>query len=335
MDKKKILVLATGGMIASEISDMGLKPHVSVQDIISGSIPSDDLYQIDAQDILTLDSSNIQPEEWQIIAEKIAALYESYDGIVITHGTDTMAYTASALSFMLSDLPVPVVITGSQLPYFHPLTDATDNIRCAVAMAATGIPGIFLAFNRKVMLGCRAVKIRTSGFDAFDSINYPLIAAITSDGLEIAKQYIPDIQRGPFRLQKELCTDVFLLKMTPGMNPHIFDLLQDSDYKAILIEAFGSGGMHYIHRDMYKKIAELKQANIAVVLTTQCLYEKSDLSKYEVGQMAVESGVISAVDMTSEAAITKLMWVLTKTKTVEEVRAYFNKNIAGEVTVSL
>lgn len=335
MAKNKILVLATGGTIASEISDMGLKPNISVKDIISGSIPNGDLYEIDAQDILTLDSSNIQPEEWQVIAEKVVALYEGYDGIVITHGTDTMAYTSSALSYMLSNLPVPVVITGSQLPYLHPLTDATDNIRCAMAMAATGIPGVYLAFNRKVILGCRAVKIRTSGFDAFDSINYPLIGSITSDGLEIAKQYIPDIPRESFHLQKELCTDVFLLKMTPGMNPHIFDLLKDSHYKGILIEAFGSGGMHYIHRDMYKKIAELKKANIAVVLTTQCLYEKSDLSKYEVGQMAVESGVISAIDMTSEAAITKLMWVLAKTSQVEEVRDYFGKNIAGEVAVAV
>ena len=333
MDKKKILVLATGGTIASEISDMGLKPHTSVQDIISGSIPNIDLYDIDAHDILTLDSSNIQPEEWQIIAEKVAAFYEGYDGIVITHGTDTMAYTASALTYMLSGIPVPVVMTGSQLPYFHPLTDATDNIRCAVAMAATGIPGVFIAFNRKVMLGCRAVKIRTSGFDAFDSINYPLVASITSDGLEISKQYIPDIPQREFRLQTELCTDVFLLKITPGMNPHIFDLLKDSDYKGILIEAFGAGGMHYIHRDLYKKLSELKQSNIAVVLTTQCLYEKSDLSKYEVGKMAVESGVISAIDMTSEAAITKLMHILARTSDVDVVREFFNRNIAGEVTL--
>jgi len=334
MAKKKILVLATGGTIASEISDRGLKPHTSVKDIIDGSIPNMDLYEIDARDILTLDSSNIQPEEWQMIAQRVAELYEGYDGVVITHGTDTMAYTASALTYMLSNIPLPVVITGSQLPYFHPLTDATDNIRCAVAMAATGIPGVFLAFNRKVMLGCRAVKIRTSGFDAFDSINYPLIGNITSDGLEIARQYIPDTQTESFHLQKDLCTDVFLLKMTPGMNPHIFDLLKDSDYKGILIEAFGAGGMHFIHRDMYKKIAELKNANIAVVLTTQCLYEKSDLSKYEVGKMAVDSGVISAIDMTSEAAITKLMWVLARTSDVDVVRAYFNKNIAGEVSIS-
>ena len=333
MVKKKILVLATGGTIASEISDRGLKPHTSVQDIISGSIQDTSLYEFDAQDILTLDSSNIQPEEWQMIAEKVAELYEGYDGVVITHGTDTMAYTASALTYMLSNIPLPVVITGSQLPYFHPLTDATDNIRCAVAMASTGIPGVFLAFNRKVMLGCRAVKIRTSGFDAFDSINYPLIGRVTSDGLEIERQYIPDVQKGSFRLQKELCTDVFLLKITPGMNPHIFDLLKDSAYKGILIEAFGAGGMHYIHRDMYRKISELKGSDIAVVLTTQCLYEKSDLSKYEVGKMAVDSGVISAIDMTSEAAITKLMWILARTSDVEVVRAYFNTNVAGEVTL--
>ena len=157
------------------------------------------------------------------------------------HGTDTMAYTASVLSFMLQNVPIPVVLTGSQLPILHPLTDAMDNIRCAFAMAATSLPGIFLAFNRKIILGCRAVKVRTTGFDAFESVNCRYVATIDSNGLNINHKLLPNIS-GDFVLKDSVCSDVFLIKLTPGLNPAIFDMLLEMNYKGIVIEAFGAGG---------------------------------------------------------------------------------------------
>lgn len=333
MGNKKLLILATGGTIASDTTENGLSPEHSAAEIAAGSLHHMTDCRIDCRDILALDSSNIQPEEWQVIARETAAAVPDYDGIVILHGTDTMAYTASALTYMLRELPIPVVFTGSQLPFVHPLTDAMDNLRCAAAMALSGRPGVFLAFDRKVMLGCRGVKVRTSGFDAFESINYPYVAKVTGGGLEIRDRLLPPRPAGPFRLEEALCTHVFLLKLTPGLDPAIFDLLLQSDYKGIVIEAFGAGGLHYVHRDLYEKLLELRQREIPVVVASQCLYEKSDLSKYEVGKLALERGVISAQDMTSEAALTKLMWVLARAEGVENVRTWFGRSLAGEITL--
>ena len=159
MDKKKILLLTTGGTIASLPGGSGLEPRRSeVMELALDQLRS--YYDITIDDVMCLDSSNITPEEWQLIARRIFEDRAGFDGIVVSHGTDTMAYTASAVTFMLPDIDLPVVFTGSQLPLADMLSDAPGNLRTAFAMAASGHPGVFLAFDRKVMLGCRAVKIR-------------------------------------------------------------------------------------------------------------------------------------------------------------------------------
>ena len=231
---KKILLLTTGGTIASVPGEDGLEPSLQsggLAHMIEGITAN---YQVDFKDILNLDSSNIQPEEWQFIAGQIGQLQSGYDGIVVTHGTDTMAYTASVLSFMLRNIPIPVVLTGSQLPILHPLTDGVENLRCAFAMAASGIPGVFVAFNRKVILGTRAVKVRTTGFDAFESVNGPYAATVDSTGLRLNKDVLLPLT-GPFRLEDRLCSDVVLVKLTPGLNPEIFDMLLHMNYKGIVV----------------------------------------------------------------------------------------------------
>ena len=169
-NKKKILLLTTGGTIASLAGSDGLQPHRS--DVMEREIRQlGTYYDITVKDVMCLDSSNIRPAEWQLIARRIFEDRAGFDGIVISHGTDTMAYTASAVTFMLPDIDLPVVFTGSQLPLADILSDGPDNLRTAFAMAASGKPGVYLAFDRKVMLGCRAVKVRASGFSAFESVN--------------------------------------------------------------------------------------------------------------------------------------------------------------------
>ena len=330
--KKRILLLTTGGTIASKKTEEGLAPGITGEELADWLPHLKKAYDITVRDILHLDSSNIQPEEWRIIADSVFEEKDAYDGIVITHGTDTMAYTASVLSFMLPGINLPVVLTGSQLPIEHPLTDGLENLRTAFSMAASGVRGVFVAFNRQVILGCRAVKTRTTGFDAFESVNWPLVGTVGGGGLVLNPAALPKIT-GPCRLQHHLCEDVFLIKLTPGLNPEIFDMLLSMHYRGVVIEAFGAGGLHFIRRDLIAKLQKASEAGMTVVVCSQCLYERSDFSLYQAGQKALDQGVIQGLDMTTESTVTKLMWVLGQTENPGLIRTLFTQNLCGEISV--
>ena len=328
--KKKILLLTTGGTIASMPGGEGLEPHRS--DVMERELNQlRTYYDITVRDVMCLDSSNIRPEEWQLIARRVFEERTGFDGIVVSHGTDTMAYTASAVTFMLPNIDLPVVFTGSQLPLADMLSDGPDNLRTAFAMAASGCCGVFLAFDRKVMLGCRAVKIRASGFSAFDSINARYAAKVSNRGLVIDYDVIPK-RTGEARLCENISRNVFLLKLTPGLNPAVFDMLAAMGYKGIVVEAFGLGGVNVLHKGL-RGIHRAVEDGISVVITTQCLYDSADLQVYQVGNKLLELGVIQGRDMTSEAAMTKLMWAIGQGMEPEQISALFQRNLAGEVTV--
>ena len=329
MDKKKhILLLTTGGTIASLPGGEGLEPHRS--DVMERQLSQlRSYFDITVEDLMCLDSSNIRPAEWQQIAKRVFELRLDYDGIVISHGTDTMAYTASAITWMLPGIDRPVVLTGSQLPLADPLSDGPDNLRTAFAMAASGHPGIYLAFDRKVMLGCRAVKVRASGFSAFESVNAKYAAKVSNLGLVIDKDGLQP-QMGFAQLMTDVSSNVFLLKLTPGLDSSIFGVLADIGYKGIVIEAFGLGGVNVLNEGL-DGIKNALSRGVSVVVTTQCLYDSSDLKVYQVGKKLLDLGVIQGRDMTSEAAMTKLMWAIGQGMTQKQIESLFTRSLAGEI----
>lgn len=329
---KKFLIINTGGTFSSVATLQGLAPGICADKILSLLGEEKNQYLIDTQDYASLDSANILPEDWVGIAHLIQENIQAYDGIIIIHGTDTMAYTASMLSFMCMYAPIPIVLTGSQLSISAPLTDAIDNLRCAIKMADIGSGGVYVAFNRKIMLGCRTAKVRTISFDAFESINYPLVAESNAMGMMLYPQHHP-IQ-GTFAFTPTFCNDVAVIKHFPGMNAEILPFLLEKGYRGFFIEGFGLGGVPFIQKDgMLKEICKASEAGIPILVGSQCRYEGSNLDVYETGKRVKECGGIPVHDMSQEATITKLMWALGKTEDRVEIERLFMTNLTNEVSL--
>lgn len=326
---KKILLLSTGGTIASVQGEYGLAPVLSSEQLISYLPQEAQDFTVVSKRVMSIDSTNMQPEFWIPIAEAVYENYHQYEGFVITHGTDTMAFTSAALCYMLQNLRKPIVLTGSQVPISFRDTDAKRNLIDAFRFACEDVGGVFVVFDGKVITGTRAVKLRTKSYAAFASVNHPYVAFV--EGKRVTYHCKPSVSQDKnITLDTSLCPDVFLLRLFPGMKPEIFDCLKQL-YKGIVIETFGSGGVPFQGRDLLSKIKECIDAGVAVVIATQCLEEGEDLYLYEVGRKVAQNMVILSGDMNSEAIVPKLMWALGKTEDLHEIKRIMETTIAADI----
>jgi L-asparaginase len=327
---KKILLLATGGTIASKSTKNGLMPMISSEEIL-GYVPElADAADIDALSLFCIDSTNITCDHWIKIAETVKKEYENYDGFVITHGTDTMAYTAAALSYLIQQSPKPIVLTGSQKSIYLRDTDARNNLIGAVLYACDDMSsGVSVVFDGKVIIGTRAKKTRTKSFNAFSSIDYPELASIR-DGRII--RYITERYSGEPVFYEKLDSEIFIYKLIPGADPWILDRLIGR-YHAVVIESFGVGGIPCCaNSDFIGALRRLGDAGITIVMTTQVSHEGSDMEVYEVGQTAKEElNLMEAYDMTIEAVTAKLMWILGQTNDSDKIRDMFYTPISHDI----
>jgi len=305
---KNILFLTTGGTIVCEATEDGLIPSLSGQDIIERMPELKTLGKITVQDVSKLDSSNIQPENWSQWAKIIGANYDKYDGFVLTHGTDTMAYTSSALSYMLINLGKPVVLTGSQVPLNMANSDARSNLDLAFTIATSDLSGVFIAFGNKVIKGDCAKKIFAKNFNAFESVNETPVLFFDKSGV---KKNLPQKGvLGDFVVAEKIEPRVVAISVTPGLKPDIIDFAVAQGYKGIVLECFGAGGVATDKNDFLPAIKRAIKAGVRVVCVSQCLFDGVDLTLYPMGILAAQAGVESGGVMTLEAALTKLMVVL-------------------------
>lgn len=329
---KHILTIGTGGTIASERSENGLTPELDASQLLRYVPQVNELCTVDCIQPFSLDSTNITPEHWVVLARLIEDNYSRYDGFVITHGTDTMAYTAAALSYLIQNSPKPIVLTGSQKPIVSDNSDSKQNLCDSFVCACSELCGVLVVFNGKVLLGTRARKTRTRSFQAFSSINYPDLAYIR-DG-KVIEFIRPRCEESP-TFYRTLNPKVALLKLVPGTSSALIRyLLQNND--GLIIESFGVGGVPSYQKSGFRE--ELRDgiaAGKTVVLTTQVEHEGSDLSIYSVGSgLKHDPGVLEAYDMTTEAVLAKLMWILGQTNDRDEIRRLFNTPVANDLLLA-
>lgn len=321
-DKKRILLIATGGTIASKKSDNGLKPQITPEELLEYIPQGREICEIEVMQLLNIDSSNMEPVHWKQMVRAIRGHYERFDGFVIAHGTDTMAYTAAALSYMIQNTDKPVVITGAQKPIDLEITDAKSNLIDSFLYAADEeSQGVQIVFDGKVIAGTRAKKMRSKSYNAFSSIDYPETAILR--GRQVV-YYIPEHVTGAPEFYDRLDPGVFVLKLIPGIDAGIFDYLK-AHYRALVIESFGVGGLPcYGDESFYHAVRDWVQSGRVIVMTTQVPHEGSDMEVYQVGHRAKrELGLIEAYSMTSEAVVTKLMWILGQTDDYAEICRLF------------
>lgn len=326
---KKICFIFCGGTVTMKRNEQRvLVPFYDAEDVLKSIPQLKGLADISVVKLINVDSSNIDPSFWSVLSKAIYDRKDEFDGFVVTHGTDTMAYTASAVSFALGGLKKPVVFTGAQKPVEDIPSDAGHNIINATLVASRYPVGVAIVFGSKILQGNRATKVSESSLDAFDS---PMASPIGEISLEptIFGRLTTRKKRAEV-LHTAFDPHVMVVKVTPGLARFHLRALLNSNVRGIIFEAFGPGNMP---DSLIPFLHEAKNQGVTVVILSQCRKGITRMQLYDVGLQALRVGVIPGFDMTVEAAYAKLTWVLAQTRNDAAIRRFFGKSVAGEVTI--
>ena len=333
---KKILIINTGGTIGMVRTENGYAPKSGalskeleqIRDLKSPAMPEWDLIEFNP----LLDSTDVKHEQWNMIANTIAKHYDNYDGFVVLHGTDTLAYSASALSFMLEGLKKPVIFTGSQIPLCEIRSDGRDNLIASIMIAADGrTREVGLYFENTLLRGNRAIKYSADGMMAFTSPNYPELAKAGID-IEFRDANMREPDDVPFRIVEMKECSLGVIKVFPGIRFELFAPIVHENLDGLVLETFGTGNIPTYDATLSSVISEACDRGTTVVVCTQCPQGTVRLGAYEVGSALVRAGAVSGSNMTTEAAVTKLSYLLSKGYSQEEIRRIMNQNLRGELT---
>ena len=336
--KKRIYILYTGGTIGMKRSPKGYVPMAGLADLISQKIPihlSANMpeYVLEELDEL-IDSTNATPSDWRQIASRVKDNYHQYDGFIILHGTDTLAYTSSALSFMLQGLQKPVIVTGSQIPLSELRNDAQDNLITALILASHyALPEVCLYFNGRLLRGNRATKVKSSGFDAFDSPNHPWLGKVGIH-IEVESSSVlpPSKNKENFQLPDYGSNRIVPIRLFPGIDAAFLQHLLKFPIDGVILQSYGVGNAPDRDPEFLRTLEKAIKAGTVVVNLSQCTYGRVEAMSYATGSALAQTGIANGFDMTLEAASTKMHHLFATGLKADVIAQKMETSLCGELS---
>ncbi len=335
---KKLYIAYTGGTIGMRRTAGTYAPAPgylaeqmrAMPELADPRMPAYDIHEYEP----LLDSSNMRPADWVRIGRDIVEHYGDYDGFIVLHGTDTMAYTASALPFFIRGLAKPVIITGSQIPLSEVRNDARNSLVTSMLIASTSaVPEVCLYFGSKLLRGCRATKVHADGLEAFDSPNYPPLGLVGVD-VEIDATHVREAEQGTVRLDEPACeATVGAFRLFPGLSPEFLANVLQPPLQGLILQAYGVGNGPDRDEAFLRVIRDATGRGVVIVACTQCLRGSVHLGEYATGAALARAGVISGYDLTTEAALCKLYYLFSTGCDADKARRLMGHDLCGELTL--